>query len=110
MTALSAFDCFPPGEYLDTSATPQNWMIGYTYDVGGNMLTDGINNWTYVYDGENRITTAGGVSYTYDADGRRVQKSSGTNYWYGPSGQRSIYIVTPRMGRSIASMPMATTS
>jgi len=50
------------------------------------MLKDGINSWTYVYDAENRITTAGSVAYSYDADGRRVKKSSGTNYWYGPSG------------------------
>jgi RHS repeat-associated protein len=50
------------------------------------MLTDGINGWTYVYDAENRITTAGSVTYTYDADGRRMKKSSGTNYWYGPTG------------------------
>jgi RHS repeat-associated protein len=27
------------------------------------------------------------ISYAYDADSRRVQKSSGTNYWYGPGGQ-----------------------
>jgi RHS repeat-associated protein len=40
-----------------------------------------------VFDGENRIKTAGSVTYTYDADGRRIQKSSGTNYWYGPGSQ-----------------------
>src|ERR1043166_907050 len=74
------------GEYLDTSATAQNWMPGY-YDVAGNSLTDGINNWNYVYDGKNRITTAGSVTYTYDADGQRIQKSSGTDYCYGPGGQ-----------------------
>jgi RHS repeat-associated protein len=63
-----------------------NHLSSYSYDAAGNMLTDGINSWTYVYDAENRITTAGGAAYTYDADGRRVKKSSGTNYWYGPSG------------------------
>jgi len=30
----------------------------------------------YSYDAENRQTSAAGVSYTYDGDGRRVKKSS----------------------------------
>jgi RHS repeat-associated protein len=29
------------------------------------------------------LKTAGGVTYTYDGDGRRVQKSNGKLYWYG---------------------------
>jgi len=29
------------------------------------------------------MTTTAGVTYTYDGDGRRVQKSSGKLYWYG---------------------------
>ena len=33
--------------------------------------------------GENQLTSAGGVTYTYDGDGRRVVKSSGKIYWYG---------------------------
>ena len=48
------------------------------------MTNDGSH--TYTYDAENRITAGAGVTYTYDADGRRVKKSSGTNYWYGPGG------------------------
>lgn len=42
-----------------------------------------------VFDAENRITSTANsttMSYTYDADGRRVKESSGTNYWYGPGG------------------------
>jgi RHS repeat-associated protein len=27
------------------------------------------------------------VNYTYDGDGQRVEKSSGTLYWYGPGGE-----------------------
>jgi RHS repeat-associated protein len=73
------------GEHMDTSADTGNHLMGYSYDTGGNMTTDGVN--TYAYDGENRITSVAGVSYTYDADGRRVKKSSGTNFWYGPSGE-----------------------
>ncbi len=35
----------------------------------------------YAYDGENRLRTAGGVTYIYDGDGNRVKKSTGTLYW-----------------------------
>ena len=70
---------------MSTSADAGNHLLGYSYDAGGNMTSDGVN--TYVYDGENRVSSVAGVSYTYDADGRRVKKSSGTNYWYGPSGE-----------------------
>src|SRR5271165_4393957 len=35
----------------------------------------------YTYNAENRIVTANGVTYTYDGDGMRVKKSSGTLYW-----------------------------
>lgn len=73
------------GEHMDTSADTSNHLGGYSYDTGGNMTGDGVN--TYVYDAENRISSVAGVTYTYDADGRRVKKSSGTNYWYGPSGE-----------------------
>src|SRR6185312_788859 len=43
----------------------------------------------YVYDPENRIQTTAGTTYTYDSDGNRVKKSSGstgTLYWYGLPG------------------------
>jgi RHS repeat-associated protein len=76
----------PAGENMNQTPDTGNHLSSYSYDVAGNMQTDGINNWTYVYDAENRITSAGGTTYTYDAEGRRVKKSSGTNYWYGPSG------------------------
>jgi len=39
------------------------------------------------YDAENRLTNAAGVTYTYDGDGKRVKKSSGKLYWYGPDGE-----------------------
>jgi len=32
---------------------------------------------------ENHLVSAAGVNYTYDGDGKRVMKSSGTLYWYG---------------------------
>ena len=38
---------------------------------------------TYTYNAENQLTSTAGVTYTYDGDGKRVMKSSGTLYWYG---------------------------
>ena len=32
------------------------------------------------------MATGAGVTYTYDGDGKRVSKSSGTLYWYSLSG------------------------
>jgi RHS repeat-associated protein len=55
-----------------------NRLATINYDAAGNMLIAG-----YTYDAENHLLTAGGVAYTYDGDGKRVQKSSGKVYWYG---------------------------
>jgi len=33
------------------------------------------------------MITAGGVTYTYDGDGWRVEKSNGKIYWYGKNGE-----------------------
>jgi RHS repeat-associated protein len=75
-----------PGEGLSKVPDTNNHLSGMTYDAGGNVTNDGLGG-TFVFDGENRIKSAGSVTYTYDADGRRVQKSTGINYWYGPGGQ-----------------------
>jgi RHS repeat-associated protein len=66
-------------------ATSQNQLPGISYDIAGNVLNDGNGN-TPTYDAENRIATDAGVTYYYDADGVRMEKSSGTKYWPGPSG------------------------
>jgi RHS repeat-associated protein len=75
----------PAGENMNQPADTNNHLSGLTYDAAGNVINDGLGG-TFVFDGENRVKTAGSVTYTYDADGRRIQKSSGTNYWYGPGG------------------------
>ena len=36
------------------------------------------------------MTLTAGVSYSYDGDGRRVQKSNGKLYWYGMSSSTRI--------------------
>jgi RHS repeat-associated protein len=76
----------PAGEYMNQPADTNNHLSGLTYDAAGNVINDGLGG-IFAFDGENRIKTAGNVTYTYDAYGRRIQKSSGTNYWYGPGGQ-----------------------
>src|SRR5262249_47663928 len=76
----------PAGENMNKSADSNNHLSGLTYDAAGNVINDGTGG-AFTFDAENRIITAGGVAYTYDADGRRVQKSTGINYWYGIGGQ-----------------------
>jgi RHS repeat-associated protein len=40
-----------------------------------------------VWNAESEIKTGGGVNYTYDGDGDRVQKSNGKIYWFGAGSQ-----------------------
>jgi hypothetical protein len=50
------------------------------------VINDG-NGHQPTYDAENTMATVAGVTYDYDADGVRVEKSSGTMYWPGPGGE-----------------------
>ena len=58
-----------------TTITAKNQFSGYGYDAAGNMTSQ--PGTTYVYDGEDRLTsTSGGAaSYIYDAIGRRAEKT-----------------------------------
>jgi RHS repeat-associated protein len=69
-------------ELLNASATPQNRVSGNTYDTAGD-LTSIPAIATYTFNAENQLTSAAGVTYTYDGDGKRVKKSSGKLYWFG---------------------------
>ena len=60
-----------------------NRMDGYTYDAAGNLLNDGSHQ--YFYDAENRLIQVDGTlgncsaataCYVYDAQGRRVRKTT----------------------------------
>ena len=67
---------------LHTSATTKNQLASYGYDAAGNLISiPGVA--TFTYNAENQLVSTAGVNYTYDGDGRRVMKSSGTIYWYG---------------------------
>jgi RHS repeat-associated protein len=81
LNKIQAYTGKPQSENLNQMAGPNNQFTGMSYDAAGNLLSDGVSN--YVFDGENRITTGAGVTYTYDGNGRRVKKSSGTLCWYG---------------------------
>ena len=67
--------------------TTANRISGYCYDSAGNLLdqtTCPANPpHAYTYNAENQLTATAGVTYTYDGDGKRVQKSNGKLYWYG---------------------------
>src|SRR5260370_17822072 len=69
-------------ELLSVAATTKNQISGDTYDAAGNLINDGLGH-SYTYNGENQLLTTAGVIYTYDGDGKRVQKSNGKLYWYG---------------------------
>ncbi len=79
-------------ENLSVSVSANNRLQGYSYDAAGNMMQNN-NGTNYVYDPENRISSASGFTYVYDADSNRVQKTNGnvtpatgTLYWYMSSG------------------------
>jgi RHS repeat-associated protein len=73
-------------EGLNASANTNNQLSILTYDNAGNVTNDGNGNQP-TYDAENRISVDAGVTYYYDADGMRTEKSSGTKYWPGPGGE-----------------------
>jgi RHS repeat-associated protein len=53
--------------------------------ASGNYTSDAT--FTYAWDGESQLKSAGGVNYSYDGEGRRVAKSNGKLYWYGSGGE-----------------------
>ena len=67
------------------SADGNNHLSAFSYDASGNTLGDGI--YTYTWNGESQLKTAGGVTYTYDGDGRRASKVGNKLYWYGSGGE-----------------------
>lgn len=87
------------GENLQMTALTNNQLAGMTYDIAGNLMNDGGGH-AFVYDAENRLISAGGISYIYDGDGNRVEKctagstagtcasgATGTLYWRSKDGE-----------------------
>jgi RHS repeat-associated protein len=89
ITGKSGYSCTQESG-LAITVNSANQISGpgtYTYDAAGNLTAQpGPSCLSSVtYDAEGRITSACGVTYYYDGDGRRVRKSGGTLYWYGTS-------------------------
>ena len=66
-------------------------------------MNDTVNS--YAYNAESEMTSAAGVNYLYDGDGRRVAKLNGSGqptkvYWYGSGG--SILAETNNSGATTA--------
>jgi RHS repeat-associated protein len=74
------------GENVNHAPATHNQLTGIPYDIAGNVSTDGYGN-PLTYDAENTLAKSGDVTYDYDADGVRTEKSSGPMYWPGPGGE-----------------------
>ena len=61
-----------------------NQVTTYTYDSNGDVTSDGSYN--YTWNDEGQMKTAASVTHTYDGDGQRVEKSSGSYFWFTPGG------------------------
>jgi RHS repeat-associated protein len=67
------------GLSLNVNTKNQITNTGFSYDLSGDTLADGLN--AYAYDGESRIKSlnSGAATYFYDADGQRALKTVGTD-------------------------------
>ncbi|MGA2900737.1 MAG: RHS repeat-associated core domain-containing protein, partial [Candidatus Acidiferrales bacterium] len=71
-------------ENLSVTMTNNNQIsaFGFAYDASGNLANTGHP--IYSWNAESQLKTfLPSTTYTYDGDGRRVEKSNGTLYWYG---------------------------
>jgi len=70
---------------IGVNTNNQITTAGFGFDAAGNETSDVTS--TYAWNAESEMKTGGGVNYTYDGDGDRVQKSNGKIYWYGAGSQ-----------------------
>jgi RHS repeat-associated protein len=85
--ASSAYSACTQGS-LSIAVNTANQITGDTYDAAGNLwVVLGAGGATYTYNAENQITSTSNSSmtYIYDGDGNRVEKSGTEIYWYGGS-------------------------
>jgi len=66
------------------SVNTYNQISAFSYDASGNTTADGA--YSYAWNGEGLQKSAGTTNYTYDGDSKRVEKSTGTYYWFSPDG------------------------
>lgn len=84
LLSMSVSKCSGPSLSVSVNGNNQITNTGFSYDADGDATADG--QYTYSYNAETQITSGNGVNYTYDGNGLRVEKSSGTLYWRSPSG------------------------
>jgi len=62
------------------TALSNNRLANFSYDPAGNLLGDSLHQ--YVFDGKSQIAQvdSGATTYTYDTEGNRIRKDTGTNY------------------------------
>ncbi|MFZ3215139.1 MAG: RHS repeat-associated core domain-containing protein [Candidatus Acidiferrales bacterium] len=74
-----------PAQTISVGTNNRISTTGFNFDAAGNETSDVTS--TYVWNAESEMKTGGGVNYTYDGDGDRVQKSNGKLYWFGVGTQ-----------------------
>ena len=84
LLTVNTSQCSSPPLSVSVNAYNQITNTGFSYDLSGDMLTDGTD--TYTWNGEMRLNSAASLTYTYDGEGKRVEKSRGTYYWRDRSG------------------------
>jgi RHS repeat-associated protein len=84
LTTINVTQCTAPMLSLSVNANNQITNTGFTYDADGDLTGDGT--YTYSWNAEQHLKSAASVTYTYDGDLKRVEKSSGTLYWHSPAG------------------------
>jgi RHS repeat-associated protein len=80
LTTINVTQCTAPMLSLSVNTNNQITSSGFTYDAAGDLTGDGV--YTYSWNAEQHLNSAANVTYTYDGDLQRVEKSSGTLYWY----------------------------
>ena len=89
VTGISVAQCSAPSLNRSINANSnQVTNTGYAYDSAGNVTNDGT--YSHTWNAEGRMATAAGYTYSYDGDGKRVEKTDGTHtklYGYGPNGE-----------------------
>lgn len=63
-----------------SSSNNQYTLAGTTYDSNGNLLTDTFHTYTWNQDNKLKAITDAGITMTYDAFGRMIEKATGTTY------------------------------
>lgn len=67
--------------------TVKNQVTTFCYDLSGNLVaaSQAPCPTTYSYNAENLISAdvPANITYLYDGDGKRIEKSNGILYWYG---------------------------